>query len=101
MVGILYLSLEETHFLIYCYSGNISLPRGTTSASTEMYLAWSKIIHFNMKCSITRNIMLLKSVAELSFPEINWEFIIGPEFLLFQTVNEMNVEMHNLSKGNK
>lgn len=71
------------------------------SVSIEMYLAWSKIIHFNMKSSITRNIMLLKSIAELSFPEINWEFIIGPQFLLFQTVNEMNVEMHNLSKGNK
>lgn len=45
--------------------------------------------------------MLLKTVAELSLPEINWEFIIDPQFLLFQTVNEMNVEMHNLSKGNK
>lgn len=53
-----------------------------------------------MKCSNTRNTMFLKSVAELSFPEINLEFIIG-QFLLFQTVNEMNVEMHNLSKGNK
>lgn len=83
MVGILYLPLEETHFLIYCYSGNICSPRDKTSVSTEMYLAWSKIIHFNIKCSITRNIMLLKSIAELSSSEINWEFIIEPQFPLF------------------
>lgn len=87
MVGVLYVSLEETHFLIYCYSGNICPPRGMTSVSTEMYLAWSKIIHFNMKCSITRNVMLHESVAELPFPEINWEFIIEPQLLLFSTVN--------------
>lgn len=40
-----------------------------------------------MKHSITRNTMLLKNVAELSFPEINWEFSIGPQFFLL-TVNE-------------
>lgn len=48
-----------------------------------------------MKCSITRNITLLKNVAELSFPEIKWEFIVGPQFFPPSTVNEMNIEMHN------
>lgn len=48
--------------------------------------------------------MLVKNVAELSFPEIDWEFIIDPQFLSFfffflRPVNEMNVEMYNLSKG--
>lgn len=40
--------------------------------------------------------MLLKNV-ELSFPEINREFIIGTQFcvVFFQIVNEMNVEMRN------
>lgn len=89
MVGTLKLSLEET-FLNVLLLGNSFLPKGMTSASVKMYLTWSKIIHFTRKHSITSNTMLLKSVAELSLPQIDQEFVTRSQF---QTVNKMNVKM--------